>query len=159
MTSECFLKQKHTVKSIVLSVLCHLSQTVYLTQQNIISSSNGQLASPFDKHILLGNDITMQYFSCHVEIRCAYWHPPCSLSFYLLSPFCCQIAFIYLIIWQRRKKYYHRLMRQLKCPLLSPFLFRWQRQLPGHNLTQCPCVFLSKCAGLCVLASKIRFQR
>lgn len=46
MASKCFLRQKHTVKSIVLSVLCHLSQTIYLTQQNIISSSNGQLAYP-----------------------------------------------------------------------------------------------------------------
>lgn len=59
---------------------CVIHHRLYLTQQNIILSNNGsifsfsidQLAYPFYKHILLGNDIKMQYFSCHAELRRAY---------------------------------------------------------------------------------------
>lgn len=144
----------------LLSNLCHSSQTVYLTQQNIISSNNGlifsfsidQSSSPFDKHILLRNDFKMQFF--------LYWAVPClltpsyspySLPFYLFSPFAVKLPnFIYLIIWQWWKKYYHEFMRQLKCPLMSSFSFRWQRHLPCHKLMQCSCILLSECTGVCV---------
>lgn len=150
----------------LLSNLCHSSQTVYLTQQNIISSNNGLIfnfsidqssSSPFDKHILLRNDFKMQFF--------LYWAVPClltpsyspySLPFYLFSPFAVKLPnFIYLIIWQWWKKYYHEFMRQLKCPLMSSFSFRWQRHLPCHKLMQCSCILLSECTGVCVCVCSI----
>lgn len=147
MQNICFLRKKyHSIIYCFLSALCHSSQTIYLTQQNIISSNNGpifsfsidQSSSLFDKHILLRNDIKMQYFSCQAELCHAYWllyilsiHYPFTWShpFAVKSP-----HFIYLIIWQRWKKYYHGLMRQLKCPLLSSFSFRWKRHPPVMNL-------------------------
>lgn len=172
MSNECFLRHKrHGVILCFLSVLCHSSQTIYLTEQNIVSSNNGpifsfsidQSSSPFDKHILLRNDIKMQYFSCHAELCHAYWVPhilhihypfTCAHPFAVKSPY-----LIYLIIWQRWKRYYHGLMRQLQCPLLSSFSFRWQKHLPCHKFKQRLCVLLCTCASMCVceraLSSKL----
>lgn len=75
---------------------------------------------------LLRNDTRMQYFSCQAELCHAYWLP------HLLSihyPFTGSRSlpvklsyFIYLIIWQRWKKYYYGLMRQLKCPYCHIFI-------------------------------------
>ena len=142
MPNKCFLKEeRHGVIFCFFSVICHSSQTIDLTQQNIISSNNGsmfsfsidQSSSPVDKHVLLRNGIKMQYFPCHAELCLAHWLPhvlsshypfTCSYPFVVKSPY-----FIYLIIWQRWKKYYHGRMKQLKCPLLSLFSFRWQKSL------------------------------
>lgn len=111
VSNKCFLRQRrHGIIYCFLSVLCHLPQTIYLTQQNIISSNNGpissfsidQSSSPFDKYIFLRNDIKMQYVPCYVELCHAYRLPhilsihypfTCSYPFAVKSPY-----FIYLII-------------------------------------------------------------
>lgn len=165
MSSKCFLRQKrHGIIHCFFSVLCHSSQTIYLTQQNIISSNNGlifsfwidQSSSPFDRYILLRNDIKMQYFSCHAELCHAYWLPHILSIHYPFTwsyPFAVKPPyFIYLIIWQRWQKYYHGLMRQLKCPLLSSLSFRCRRLLPCHIFKQSLHVWLCECASVCVCA-------